>query len=82
MSADYPFKINPPLVTDIPDSSYTAFHERNPTGSYRRTFELPEHWDKRRVFIRFEGVQRAVKTRRRIHPGTSHYPNNPERGVA
>ncbi len=31
--------------------------EFNPTGSYFRTFELPEHWDGRKVFINFEGVK-------------------------
>ncbi|TVR72630.1 MAG: DUF4981 domain-containing protein [Marinilabiliales bacterium] len=29
----------------------------NPTGSYYRTFEVPEHWDGRRVLIHFEGVK-------------------------
>ncbi len=31
----------------------------NPTGSYRRTFSVPERWDGRRVFIAFEGVDSA-----------------------
>lgn len=35
---------NPPYI-DIKDS---------PTGLYRRTFDLPENWDKRRVFLHFE----------------------------
>jgi beta-galactosidase/beta-glucuronidase len=31
----------------------------NPTGSYRRTFELPDAWRDRRVFLVFEGVDSA-----------------------
>jgi beta-galactosidase len=37
---------DPPLVPD----------DLNPTGSYVRTFEVPEHWDGRRTLLRFEGV--------------------------
>jgi beta-galactosidase len=29
----------------------------NPTGSYIRTFELPENWDNKRIFLHFEGVK-------------------------
>jgi len=31
----------------------------NPTGSYYRTFDLPEDWKKRQVFLHFEGVHSA-----------------------
>ncbi len=31
--------------------------EFNPTGSYFRTFGIPDHWDGRRVLIHFEGVK-------------------------
>ncbi|RLD71228.1 MAG: glycoside hydrolase family 2 [Bacteroidetes bacterium] len=31
----------------------------NPTGSYYRTFDLPEDWNKRQVFLHFEGVHSA-----------------------
>jgi beta-galactosidase len=31
----------------------------NPTGSYYRTFDLPEGWNKRQVFLHFEGVHSA-----------------------
>jgi beta-galactosidase/beta-glucuronidase len=31
-------------------------HDDNPTGCYRTTFELPESFRNRQVFIRFEGV--------------------------
>jgi len=59
VSAGYPFKINPPSVTDAPDVTYTAYNERNPVGSYRRVFRIPDTWKGRRVFMRFAGVQSA-----------------------
>ena len=59
VSAGYPFKIDPPYVTKEPKESYTTFKERNPVGSYRRTFQLPEEWNKKQVFLHFEGVQSA-----------------------
>lgn len=59
VSAGYPFKIDPPRVMGEPKKDYTAFNERNPVGSYRHTFTLPNNWDGRRVFIHFAGVQSA-----------------------
>lgn len=59
VSAGYPFKIDPPRVTSEPDPEYTAYEERNPVGSYRHTFSLPESWKDDRVFIHFGGVQSA-----------------------
>lgn len=59
VSAGYPFKIQPPLVTVEPRYTYTTFKERNPVGSYRRSFVLPKAWDHKEVFIYFEGVQSA-----------------------
>lgn len=59
VSSGYPFRIDPPRVTSEPPKDYTAYRERNPVGSYRRTFDLPELWNNRRTFIRFEGVQSA-----------------------
>lgn len=59
-SAGYTFKINPPYVMDTPKESYTAFTERNPTGQYRRTFEVPESWtESGQTFLRFDGVMSA-----------------------
>ncbi len=59
-SAGYTFKINPPYVTDTPKESYTAFAERNPTGQYRRTFEVPSSWlESGQTFLRFDGVMSA-----------------------
>ena len=59
ISAGYAFAIDPPRVTTEPKPDWTTFHERNPVGSYRRTFELPAAWDGRRAFIHFGGVQSA-----------------------
>ena len=33
--------------------------EFNPTGSYIRTFEVPENWDDKKIFLHFEGVKTA-----------------------
>ena len=59
VSSGYPFAIDPPRVTSEPPKKHTAFQERNPVGSYRRTIELPANWDGRRVFIHFDGVESA-----------------------
>jgi beta-galactosidase len=60
VSAGYPFKINPPFVTDEPKPTYTTYKERNPVGQYRRTFTLPEAWVRDgQTFVRFEGVMSA-----------------------
>lgn len=44
----YPFPVDPPRVPT-----------ENPTGSYRRKFFIPDDWDDRQVFLRFEGVDSA-----------------------
>lgn len=44
----YPIPANPPYVP-----------EENPTGLYRRTFNLPDDWNGRKVFIVFDGVDSA-----------------------
>jgi beta-galactosidase/evolved beta-galactosidase subunit alpha len=44
----YPFPIDPPNVPT-----------ENPTGCYRREFDIPENWDGRRIFINFRGVDSA-----------------------
>ena len=59
LGSGYPFKIDPPRVTSEPPTNWTAFAQRDPVGSYRRNFELPENWDGRRVFIHFDGVDSA-----------------------
>lgn len=44
----YLFPVNPPYVPS-----------ENPTGIYRRSFEIPESWNGRRTVIRFDGVSSA-----------------------
>lgn len=46
----YPFESNPPFVPE----------EYNPTGVYKRDFEIPAEWGGRQVFIHFAGVQSAM----------------------
>ncbi len=36
--------------------NYTTYDYRNEVGSYRRTFEVPEFWDGREIYISFDGV--------------------------
>lgn len=53
---DYPHYTNivlpfPQMPPETPD--------RNPTGIYRRTFELPESWGARQTILRFDGVEGA-----------------------
>jgi beta-galactosidase len=45
----YPFPADPPFIP----------HARNPVGSYRRRFTLPDTWDGREVFLHFDGVMSA-----------------------
>jgi beta-galactosidase len=45
----YPFHADPPKVP----------HDWNPTGLYRRTFNIPEDWRGRQIFLVFEGVDSA-----------------------
>jgi beta-galactosidase len=52
----YIFKKDFPHVMGTPSEKYTNFTERNPVGSYRREFTLPENWKGRRTFITFDGV--------------------------
>jgi beta-galactosidase len=55
----YPFKKDAPRVTSEPEVTWTAYENRNPVGSYRRTFTLPEAWKDRQTFIVFDGVEAA-----------------------
>ena len=55
----YTFKADFPHVLSEPPKNYTAYVERNPVGSYRRTFEIPADWNGRRVFLTFDGVDSA-----------------------
>ncbi|MDH4238861.1 MAG: DUF4981 domain-containing protein [Phycisphaerae bacterium] len=55
----YPFKKDPPRVMGEPPAGYTNYNERNPVGSYRRTFTVPDDWKGRELFIQFDGVDSA-----------------------
>ncbi len=55
----YPFKADPPRVMGEPPREYSTWAERNPVGSYRRTFAAPEAWKGRRIFLTFDGVDSA-----------------------
>ncbi|HEY2697680.1 MAG TPA: glycoside hydrolase family 2 TIM barrel-domain containing protein [Pseudonocardiaceae bacterium] len=44
-NVQYPFPVDPPFVPD-----------ENPTGEYRRTFQLPQSWPGGDAVLRFEGV--------------------------
>jgi beta-galactosidase len=46
----YPFPVDPPYVPD-----------ENPTGEYRREFELPAGWPAGPAVVRFEGVDSCAK---------------------
>ncbi|MFC7327150.1 glycoside hydrolase family 2 TIM barrel-domain containing protein [Marinactinospora rubrisoli] len=53
LNADYPFPVDPPYVPD-----------ENPTGDYRRAFELPADWPDAaaaRTVLRFDGVDSCFR---------------------
>ncbi|MGP3947935.1 glycoside hydrolase family 2 TIM barrel-domain containing protein [Streptomyces sp. 7N604] len=52
---DHPMFRNIPTEM-YPDDPPKVPHDINPTGAYVRTFELPDSWQERRTFLRFEGV--------------------------
>ncbi|OGD18759.1 MAG: beta-galactosidase, partial [Candidatus Aminicenantes bacterium RBG_16_63_16] len=49
LNEGYPFPADPPRIP----------HDRNPVGSYRREFAVPESWAGRQVFLHFDGVDSA-----------------------
>lgn len=56
----FPFKVDPPRVMGTPPADYTNHDARNPTGVYRRQFEVPADWRGRRVLLNFDGVDSAM----------------------
>ena len=55
----YPFAMDKPCGSNVmgePPKNYTNYSARNPVGSYRRDFELPEGWEADSVFLKFDGV--------------------------
>lgn len=57
-NVNYPFVDNPPYVRLR--SEFSGQLAANPVGSYRRTFRLPEGWDRRRVVLHFDGIYGAA----------------------
>lgn len=55
----YPFKRDWPSVTGTPPEEFTSYINRNPVGSYRRTFTVSKDWKDRETFIHFDGVESA-----------------------
>ena len=56
----YPFKRDWPRVTETPDDhSWTSYDQRDPVGSYRREFTLPDSWASRQTYLVFYGVNSA-----------------------
>ena len=51
----FPFKNNPPYIEAIKDN-----FDANPVGSYRRTFSLPDGWNKKHVVLHFDGACSAI----------------------
>ncbi|MFA9392159.1 MAG: glycoside hydrolase family 2 TIM barrel-domain containing protein [Prolixibacteraceae bacterium] len=56
----YPFKRDAPSVTSEPPKYFYAFENRNPVGSYCTTFDVPENWNNKLVFLNFAGVKSAM----------------------
>jgi len=62
VNSRYPFAPHPPRVMDEPPPEFTTYRQRNPVGSYRRTFTVPDEWrDQRRVLLHFAGVSSAMR---------------------
>ncbi len=54
VNVDYPFENNPPFI-DVKEQ-YKGLYGENPVGTYHKTFSVPENWDKKRVFLHFDGI--------------------------
>lgn len=55
-NSTYPFKANPPYVMEEPDSRYTSYEQRNPVGSYCRTFTVPKEWKGKKILLHLAGA--------------------------
>lgn len=56
----YAFVNNPPYIRKLPWLSGYGSYDEDPVGSYRRTFNLPDGWQDKRVFVHFDGVYSAA----------------------
>ncbi|HRR56268.1 MAG TPA: glycoside hydrolase family 2 TIM barrel-domain containing protein [Acidobacteriota bacterium] len=54
----YPIYVNIRYPFGPPDPPFVP-HHFNPVGAYRRTFDLPGHWQGKRVVLHFDGVESA-----------------------
>lgn len=54
VNVDYPFENNPPFI-DVKEQ-YKGLYGENPVGTYHRTFSIPKNWEKKRVFLHFDGL--------------------------
>lgn len=54
----YPHSNTPPRISARSDNN--GSYDANPVGSYKRSFELPEGWDQKRVFVTFGGIYSAA----------------------
>jgi beta-galactosidase len=60
ININYPFQKDPPRVTSEPPKNFTSYFQRDPVGSYCTTFQVPENWNDKLVFLNFGGVQSAM----------------------
>ncbi len=62
VNVEYPFAKDPPRVMSEPPAHFTnaPWENRNPTGVYRRTFDLPKSWQKRETHLVFQGADSAL----------------------
>ena len=54
----YPFQNNPPNANV--GYTYYGVEDHNAIGFYRRSFDVPESWDGKRLFVHFDGVYSAA----------------------
>lgn len=54
VNVDYPFDNNPPYI-DVKEQ-YKGLYGDNPVGTYHKTFSIPKNWEKKRVFLHFDGL--------------------------
>lgn len=54
----YPFSNNPPNANQ--GLSYYGVEDNNATGFYRRSFNIPQSWDGKRLFVHFDGIYSAA----------------------
>lgn len=57
VNVDFPFAKNPPKIERHP--SYSDYGV-NPVGSYITTFDVPESWSDKQLFLNFEGIYSAA----------------------